>query len=144
MYRPEITLQLFIKISDMKSSKFTIPSTKPTSQGYSYGFKVHIVEQVEQEQISINQASKLYEVSRGAVHKWVKKYGNLDKKLKELGGKSPKQEIADLKKKLEEAEIRAAIWESAVELLEEDLGINAKKKYLNDYQKEQLKKQTKK
>ena len=74
----------------------------------------------------------------------VKKYGNLDRKLRELGGKSPKQEIAELRKKLEEAEVRASIWESAFELLEEDLGINGKKKYLNDYQRRQLKKRRKK
>ena len=128
----------------MRKPKITPPSTKPTSQGYSYGFKVAIVDEVEQGNISINQAAKLYEVSRSAVHKWLKKYGNLDRKLRELGGKSPKQEIAELRKKLEDAEVRASIWESAFELLEEDLGINGKKKYLNDYQKRQLKKRRKK
>ena len=128
----------------MKKAKKEVPFTKPTSQGYSYGFKVQIVEQVELGHLSINQASKLYEVSRGAVHKWIKKYGNLDRKLRELGGKSPKQEIAELRKKLEAAEIREAIWSSAVELLEEDLGIDAKKKYLNAYQQKLLKNQDKK
>lgn len=128
----------------MKRVKIEVPSTKPTSQGYSYGFKVGIVDQVEQGKISINQASKMYEVSRAAVHKWVKKYGNLDRKLRELGGKSPKQEIAELKKKLEAAEVREAIWASAVELLEEDLGIDAKKKYLNAYQQKLVKEQVKK
>jgi len=128
----------------MKGQKtITLATQKPTYQGYSYAFKIAIVEQVEQGQISTNQAAKLYEVSRGAIQKWVKKYGNLDKKLRELKGRSPKQEIAELKKKLQEAEKRALIWECAVELLEEDYGINIKKKYLSDYQRNVIRKQNK-
>jgi len=71
----------------------------------------------------------------------MKKYGNLDKKLRQLGGKSPQQRIKELEKKLREAESRALIWECTVELLEEDFQIDAKKKYLSDYQKSVLKKQ---
>lgn len=118
--------------------------TKPTYQGYSYAFKVAIVDRVEQGQISINQAAKEYEVSRSAIQKWVKKYGNLDKKLKSMGGKSPKQEIAELKKKLKEAQTNALIWKTAVEILEEDFQIDAKKKYLTEYQRQFLKKTEKK
>jgi hypothetical protein len=61
-----------------------------------------------------------------------------------MGGKSPQQEIAELKKKLKEAETRALIWEATVELLEEDFKIDAKKKYLSEYQKGVLKKVSKK
>lgn len=125
----------------MKTNKtITLASPKPTYQGYSHAFKMAIVEQVERGNLSTNQAAKEYEVSRSAIQKWIKKYGNLDRKLKELGGKSPKQEIAELKKKLAEAEQRALIWECTVELLEEDFKIDAKKKYLSDYQKSVLRK----
>ena len=119
----------------MKKKKVLPPASKPTYQGYSYAFKVAIVDRVEQGQVSINQASKEYDVSRSAIQKWVKKYGNLDKKLRSMGGKSPKQEIAELKKKLQEAETKALIWQTAVELLEEDFKIDAKKKYLTEYQR---------
>lgn len=118
--------------------------TKPTYQGYSYAFKVAIVDRVEQGQISMNQAAKEYDVSRSAIQKWVKKYGNLDKKLRSMGGKSPKQEIAELKKKLKEAETAALIWKTAVEILEEDFQIDAKKKYLTEYQKDLLRNMEKK
>lgn len=118
--------------------------TKPTYQGYSYAFKVAIVDRVEQGQVSMNQAAKEYDVSRSAIQKWVKKYGNLDKKLRSMGGKSPKQEIAELKKKLNEAETAALIWKTAVEILEEDFQIDAKKKYLTEYQKDLLRKMEKK
>ena len=124
----------------MKKKKLITLASKPTYQGYSYAFKVAIVDRVEQGQISQNQAAKEYNVSRSGIQKWIKKYGNLDKKLRAMGGKSPKQEIADLKKKLEEAELREAIWETAVELLEKDFNIDAKKKYLDDYQRKLVKK----
>ena len=128
----------------MKAYKtITLATKKPTYQGYSYAFKIAIVERVEQGHISINQAAKEYDVSRSGIQKWIKKYGNLDKKLRELGGKSPKQEIAELKKKLAGAEKRALIWEATVELLEEDFKIDAKKKYLSDYEKSVLKRMEK-
>jgi len=103
-----------------------------------------IVDKVEQGQVSINQAAKEFNVSRSGIHKWIKKYGNLDKKLRAMGGKSPKQEIADLKKKLEDAEVRALIWQTAVEILEDDFKIDAKKKYLTESQKRLLRNTEKK
>ena len=102
------------------------------------------MDKVEQGLFSQNQAAKEYNVSRSAIQKWVKKYGNLDRKLRNMKGKSPKQEIAELKKKLRKAEAKALIWETAVELLEEDFGIDAKKKYLTEYQKDVLRKMEKK
>ena len=111
----------------MKKKKLITLASKPTYQGYSYAFKVAIVDRIEQGQISQNQAAKEYDVSRSAIQKWVKKNGNLDKKLRSMGGKSPKQEIAELKKKLKEAETAALIWKTAVEILEEDFQIDAKK-----------------
>jgi len=129
----------------MKKSEMAKEASKnPTYQGYSYAFKVAIVDKVEQGLFSQNQAAKEYNVSRSAIQKWVKKYGNLDKKLRNMKGKSPKQEIAELKKKLRQAEAKVLIWETAVELLEEDFGIDAKKKYLNEYQKDVLRKMDKK
>ena len=129
----------------MKPSEMKKEAAKnPTYQGYSYAFKVAIVDKVEQGLFSQNQAAKEYNVSRSAIQKWVKKYGNLDRKLRNMKGKSPKQEIAELKKKLRKAEAKALIWETAVELLEENFGIDAKKKYLTEYQKDVLRKMEKK
>lgn len=128
----------------MNKKKIIKVASKPTYQGYSYAFKVAIVERVEQGQISINQAAKEYQVSRSGIQKWIKKYGNLDRKLRIMQGKSPHQRIEELKKKLEDAETRALIWEMTVELLEEDFKIDAKKKYLTEYQKRLLREMKKK
>ncbi len=123
----------------MKGEKRITLASKPTYQGYSYGFKVAIIERIENGQLSINQAAKEYDVSRSGIQKWIKKYGNLDKKLRGMGGKSPQQKINELKKELGEAQQKVLIWESAMEIIEADYGIDVKKKYLNNYQKEVLK-----
>lgn len=128
----------------MKAKKTITLATKPTYQGYTYAFKIAIVERVEQGQISINQAAKEYDVSRSGIQKWIKKYGNLDLKLRQLGGKSPKDEIARLKKLLKEEQAKVRIWECAVDIIEEEFHVDVKKKYLTKYQKSILRNMTKK
>lgn len=123
----------------MRKKKSITLSNKPTYQGYSYAFKVAIIERIENGQISISQAAREYDVSPSGIRKWVKKYGNLDKKLRGMGGKSPQQEIADLKKKLKLSEKKVFVLESTIEFLEEDFKIDAKKKYLSAYQRSVLK-----
>ena len=118
--------------------KKTIKVDKPTYQGYSYGFKVAIVERIENGQISQNQAAKEYDVSKGSIHKWIKKYGNLDKKLRDMGGKSPQQKIKELQKKFRAAERKVLVWEAAMEIVEDEYGVDVKKKFLNDSQREVL------
>lgn len=122
----------------MRKKKTVTLASKPTYQGYSYGFKIAIIERIENGQLSANQAAKEYGCSRAAIHKWKKKYANLDKKLRSMGGKSPQQEINELKKKLRQAENKVHIWELAMEIIEEDYGIDVKKKYLTNYQKKVL------
>ena len=57
-----------------------------------------------------------------------------------MGGKSPQQEIAELKKKLKKAEGEVSMWHLAMEIIEEEYGVDVKKKYLTKYQREVLKK----
>jgi transposase len=122
----------------MRKKKPITLANKPTYQGYSYGFKVAIIECIENGQISQNQAAIEYEVSRGSIQKWIKKYGNLDKKLRDMGGKSPQQKIKELQKKLKEAEQKVLIWEATMEIVEDEYGVDVKKKFLNDSQREVL------
>ena len=123
----------------MRKKKSITLANKPTYQGYSYAFKVAIVERVENGQLSINQAAKEYDVSRSGIQKWIKKYGNLDKKLVGMGGKSPKQTIEDLKKQLKAEKYKNEVWKMAMEIVEEEYGVDVKKKYLTPYQREMMK-----
>lgn len=122
----------------MKQEKNKLQANKITYQGYSWGLKVSIIEEIENGQISINQASKKYDIGRSTIQKWMSKFSNLDKKLREMGGRSPKQEIDELKKKLARMEMERNILESAIEIVEEEYGLDVKKKFLTQSQKDTL------
>jgi len=122
----------------MKHEKNVSQAEKITYQGYSWGLKISIIEEIENGQISINQASKKYDIGRSTIQKWMNKFGNLDKKLREMGGRSPKQEIDELKKKLARMEMERNILESAIEIVEEEYGLDVKKKFLTQSQKDTL------
>ena len=71
---------------------------------YSFAFKKDVIESVENGKMSQNQASLYYDVSRKSISQWLNKYGTFDKKLREMGGKSPRQEVADMRAKLQKSE----------------------------------------
>ena len=126
------------KLVNMRKKKSITLSSKPTYQGYSHGFKIAIIERIENGQLSINQAAKEYDVHRTSIAKWIKKYGNLDRKLRNMKGKSPKQKIAELEKKLKEAEKKVLIWETAMDIIEDEFQVDVKKKFLTRYQRHVL------
>ena len=126
------------KIVQMRKKKSITLSSKPTYQGYSHGFKLAIIERIENGQLSINQAAIEYDVHNSSIRKWIKKYGNLDRKLRTMQGKSPKQKIAELEKKLKVAEKKVLIWETAMDIIQEEFHVDVKKKYLTKYQRHVL------
>ena len=106
----------------MRKKKTITLSSKPTYQGYSHGFKLAIIERIENGQLSINQAAKEYDVSYSGIRKWIKKYGNLDRKLRN----------------------KVMIWETTMEIIEEEFHVDVKKKFLTRYQRHVLKSMEKK
>ena len=44
-----------------------------------------------------------------------------------MQGKSPKQKIAELQKQLKEEKKKVLIWETAMEIIEEEFHVNVKK-----------------
>jgi transposase len=111
---------------------------KITYQGFSWGLKIGIIEEIENGQISINQASIKYGIGRSTIQKWITKFGNLDRKLREMGGRSPKQEIQELKKKIQRLETEKDILESAIEIIEDEYGVDVLKKFLPESLKRTL------
>ena len=123
-----------------KADKKTEPATKITYQGYSHGLKRSILNEVENGQTSINQAAKKYGVSRSAIQRWMGKMGTFDKKLREMGGNSAKQEIQRLRQKIKDLETQKTILETAIEIVEEEYGVDVKKKFLPESLKDTLRK----
>ena len=97
---------------------------------YSYGYKKEILEQIENGKLSQSQASKLYGVHRRTISRWLSKYGNFDKKLKEMGGKSPRQELAELRAKLRVSQGENEVLKAVMGIIGEEYGEEVLKKYL--------------
>jgi transposase-like protein len=105
---------------------------------YSEEFKRMVVEEIEAGIMSISQASRYYGVSGGvSIYKWIALYGMNEIKGKKVVIMSHKEEneiitlrreLALSKSLLEEARLQALAWETMVEELEKELGVELKKK----------------
>ena len=120
-------------------SEFKIAAKDRWQNRYSYAYKMEIIEQIENGLLSQNQASKRYGVHRKTISGWLKKYGNFDKKLREMGGKSPKEEIAELKAKLRALEQEKEVWRFVFDVVEDEYGEEVVKKYMPEAIRESLK-----
>jgi transposase len=94
---------------------------------------MEIIEQIENRQLSQNQASKRYGVHRKTISGWLEKYGNVEIKLKEMGGKSPAQEIAELRAKLRVLENEKEVWRFIFNVIEEEYREDAVKDMLKPH-----------
>ena len=111
-------------------SDYEIPASDRWKNQYSYAFKMEVVETIENGKLSQNQASKVYGVHRKTIAGWLHKYANFDKKLKEMGGKSPRQELADLRAKLRVSQGENQVLKAVMSIIEEEYGEEMLKKYL--------------
>ena len=111
------------------------PAPKIGARDISYGKKKQIIDAVENGQISLNQAAKLHGISRSTIQRWFKSIGNYEKKILQMGGKSAQQEIRDLKKRIRELECKEVIWETAIDVVEKEFGINRKKLLPESFQR---------
>jgi len=111
-------------------SDYKIPAKERFKNRYSYAYKMEVIESIENGKLSQNQASKYYGVHRKTISGWLQKYGNFEKRLREMGGKSPKQNIADLRAKLRVAEGENEVLKAVMSIIEEEYGEEVLKKYL--------------
>jgi len=111
-------------------SEYKIPAADRWKNRYSYAYKMEIVEAIENGKLSQNQASKYYGVHRKSISRWLSNYGNFDKKLREMGGKSPKQELADLRAKLRVSQNENDVLKAVMGIIEDEYGEEMLKKYL--------------
>ncbi len=67
----------------------------------TFEYKLFVIGQITNGQISINYASKKYDISRSSLNYQINKYATLDQKIKSM---SKDKTIANLKKKIDEIE----------------------------------------
>ena len=97
---------------------------------FSYAFKRQILDAIENGQVSINQSAKIHGLNRSTIQKWMQKIGNFEKKLKQMGGRSAQQEIRELRKRIKDLEAEKIIYDLAFDVLDKELKIDSKKKFL--------------
>jgi len=106
---------------------------------YSVAFKMQVVAEVENGLISANGARKLYNIpGNDTIASWVEKYGINSKINKvvyvmtqdeELELVRLRKETKRLQRALDDSHLQVLAWESFVEIVEEDLQVDLKKKF---------------
>ena len=107
------------------------------SISYSLSFKQKVVSEIESGKLSQEGARKLYGIGGGqTIQKWLKKFGKLQllnkvvrielkdelSRLKQL-----EKEKKELESALAQAHLKMIVYESIIEIAEEELGVDLKK-----------------
>lgn len=103
------------------------PCRKKSYQKVGYELKLFIIDQIHNGRISINYASKKYNVSRSSIDYWIKKYSTLEQKKI---GMSKKDEIKKLKEKIAELEFIKEFQQDVIADMELITGVDMAKKSL--------------
>lgn len=103
---------------------------KKTRKKVSFSLKRQIISEVSSQKISINQASKKYEVSRSSIDYWLLKFSTLGDKSAYM---SKKTELQKLKSRIEELELIKDFQQDLIAEFEEETGLELSKKYLPDH-----------
>ena len=99
--------------------------------------KLDLVKKIDQGQLSVSEVSQLYDVSRSAVHKWIRKYSDLYQKRitvvverKSLSKKYKEQQdlIKELERALGQKQMRVDYLEKLIDTASERLGEDIEKK----------------
>lgn len=109
-----------------------------TNRVFSEEFKKSKVKEIVEKQITVNQLSRLYEVSRTSVYKWIYKYSpNYQKKttlVVEMESESYKtkrlqQQVAELERIIGQKQLEIDFLEKQLEIGSEELGFDLKKNF---------------
>ncbi len=110
-----------------------------TSRDYSMGFKLSVVERVENGELTYKQAQERYGIQgRSTVLVWLRKHGRLDwskpMRLPNMtqSKETPAQEIKRLKKEIETLKQVNHVYGCMEETLIKEYGIDIRKKYSSE------------
>jgi transposase len=115
----------------MNKGQFRI--TKRTQKDYSLAFKLQLVDEIEKGHLTYKQSQKKYGIQgRSTVLIWLRKHGTLDWKSKAPMKKKapPKAYISQLEKKIKLLEAEKEILNRAIDIADDMLHTEIRKKYL--------------
>ena len=108
-------------------SQTTTPCRRKNGKEVSFEFKIFVIELINNGQISLNYASKKYDISRSTIDYWRRKLSNYTSKNKAM---SKDQEIKKLKEKLEELEFIKDFQQDLIAEFEKVTGKELSKEFL--------------
>jgi transposase len=117
----------------MEGQRF-LENQKRTQRDYSLPFKLRVILEIEKGELTYKEAQKKYGIQgRSTVLVWLRKHGSLDWQTNNpMNGKaSPQKQIRELEKKLKRLQMQNEILNKAVEIADEQLGTDIRKKYLD-------------
>ena len=109
----------------MKEEK--LPCRKKAYQKVGFELRLSIIDEIQNGRISINYASKKYNISRSAITYWMQKYSTLEQRKQ---GMSKQYEIKRLKERVEELEFIKELQQDIIIDLESITGQDIAKKSL--------------
>jgi transposase-like protein len=106
---------------------------KRTQRDYSLAFKLSVIEEVENGNMTYKQAQQKFGIQgRSTVLIWLRKHGRLDWENKELmkERQTPHQKLRELEKKIKRLEMEKEILNRTIDIADDMLGTQIRKKYL--------------
>ena len=126
----------------MNKGQFRVP--KRTQKDYTLAFKLQVVEEVENGELSQDAAQRKYGIQGNAtILTWLRKHGRLNwyKNTAMAKKATPNRKIAELEKKIKRLEAEKYILNTAIDIADETLNTDIRKKYLSLLLNESNKKQ---
>lgn len=119
----------------------TPPCRRKNGKQVSFEFKIFVIEQINNGQISLNYASKKYDISRSTIDYWRKKLSNYTSKNKAM---SKEQEIKKLREENEELKFIKDFQQDLIAEFERVTGKELSKEFLPKHLANEIQKKKKK
>jgi transposase-like protein len=117
------------------------PCRKRNGREISFDFKLSVIHEINNGLISLNYASKKYNISRSTIEYWRNKLSNYASKSKSM---SKEQEIKKLKERIEELEFVKDFQQDMIVEFEKITGEELSKKFLPEHLAQEIQRKKKK
>jgi len=117
------------------------PVRRKNGKQVSFEYKLSVIQQINNGQISLNFASKKYNISKSTIEYWMKKLTNYEQTTKSI---SKDDEIRLLKSKIEDLEAVKTFQQEIIIEFESVTGEELSKKYLPDWLANEIQRKKKK
>lgn len=110
-----------------------IPGLKRTQRDYSLAFKLSVIEEVENGNMTYKAAQQKYGIQgKSTVLIWLRKHGRLNWENKDLmkERQTPHQKLRELEKRVKRLEMEKEILNRTIDIADDMLGTQIRKKYL--------------